>query len=373
MTAHYQARTVQALPAWGTAEAPPGEFRLFAFGETMTATWWGNKREKFVLTKEGANVIIQEWSRRNIEGAFDRDHDFGDSRGTFDIELRADGLWVSSIQWTAETLQKFAEKKLRYYSPAFDVTYDDNHEPVRDAEKRLQICSLLNIALTNYPATDNLRPLIALSQKRPHRRLTTMDIAAARSFAAKIAEYVGSKEYTVDGLALMLMEGETADPAAITEDPSAETDPMLEGAKAEEQMIASAAIAATGLKGRACVGALQQLGAVVKERDKAVMELRTIKHAAAVEQALKERKITPDQKADALKEDPELFRGSMKWARPVVDGETYTAKTAEPKEVKPADVITDEMRAWCASHNRDLAEYSAFWASRFPGVPFSAR
>lgn len=377
-----QARTVQPLPAWGTAEAPPKEFRLFTFGETMGATWFGDERENFVLTREGGEAIVAEWSRRNIEGAFDRDHDFGDSRGTFDVELRADGLWVSSIQWTPETLSLFAAKKLRYYSPAFDVAYDAKGKEVRDAEGRLQITALLNIALTNYPATDNLRPLIALSQKKGggrRRYATMMDIAAAKAQAAKIAEYVQGKEYTIDGLALMLMEL-AANPDAVVE-PPAEDAPSEEGlpamsadeetAKADEQ-IAMTARKLTGLTNASQVkGALHQLAAARTELTNARKELSQIKHVAAVELAIKERKLAPAKRDEALKQDPQFFAGFIALASPVIDETVLTPKTGvkgpsvEDLEKNP------KLLAYCAKMGTDPKTYAATFHRNFPGEDFA--
>lgn len=366
-TPRFQARTVKPLPAWGTSENPPKEFRLFTFGETMNATWMGGRRESFTLTPQGAQAIIAEWSRRNIEGTFDRDHDFGDSRGTFDVEMRRDGLWISSIVWTAETLQKFKEKKLRHYSPTFDVEYSDKGEPIRDKEGRLQICTLINIALTNYPATDNLRPLIALSMNGGRRRYLTMDLTKAQELAAKIVEAVEGKAELIDKAVILLMADEQHAP--MEEMPAEMGAPMEE----EMQQVLQAAYTATGMKGRACVGALQQLSTIRAAHDKAVAELRTIKHTAAVDLAIKEKKLTPAKRAEALAMDPEIFRGWTSLASPVVDDTTLTPKSNHEAMKKPLtvdEVINDDMRAFCLSSNTDVNAFAQTWVTKYPGIPF---
>lgn len=356
-------RTVAALPAWGTPENPPKEFRLFALGETH-ATKWGGKREVVVLTEANALAIVKEWSRRNIAGHFDRDHDFGDSRGRFDISYRAgDGLWCESIQWTPETLQKFKERKLQYHSPAFDVLKDDFGRAIRDDKGRLTITELYNVALTNFPATDNLRPLIALSQRGSARRRYNMTPEQALEKANEVIAACEGKPELADKVALLLM---SEAPIAPAEEPA-----MEEGAKEEDAMIVQTARAVTGLKGRAVVGALQQFGVVVKERNSLAAELRAIRHTAAVNKAIEDRLLAPSKKEAALAMDPELFAGQMTLATPLVDGTQYTAKSNEPKVVEPKDLINDAMRAFCASSGTPVEEFAATWARKYPGIPFT--
>ncbi len=372
-TSRYHARTVQPLPAWGTAKAPPKEFRLFTLGETMGATWMGGRRESFVLALEGAQAIIAEWSRRNIEGAFDRDHDFGDSRGTFDIELRADGLWVVSIVWTPETLSLFAAKKLRYYSPAFDVQRSAKGKEVRDDKGRLLINALVNIALTNFPATDNLRPLISLSlsQKkgRAPRRLTMLTPEQALEKANEVIAACEGKPELADKVALLLMSEAPIEEAPIEEAPEMSADEAV-----ADGQIAATARKLTGLSQPAQVtGALHQLAAARTELANTRKELAQIKHVAAVEQAIKERKLTPAKRDEALKQDPQFFAGFIALASPVVDDTVYTAKTSEPKEIKSEDLINDEMIAYCAKHGADVKVFAASYAKLHPGVVFASR
>lgn len=340
----------------------------------------GGRRETFVLTREGGQAIIEEWSRRNIEGGFDRDHDFGDLRGTFDIELRADGLWVCSIQWSAETLLKFKEKKLRYYSPAFDVAYDEQGREIRDDKQRLQIVALINIALTNYPATDNLRPLIALSVRALHRRYTNMEPLSLEQLQAKAQEMIDTFSAKGDLTDMMkwldkLIRGEGAPAVPEGEEMPAEGEAMTADPIAvEATAIAEAAYTVTGLRQpKEVIGALRQFGTVLKERDNAVAELRQVKHSIFVDECLKAGKITPAEKADALKEDPATFRGAMKWAQPRIDVEAITARTRTTAQPGPtAEELENDPKlvAYCNRAGTDAKAFAANWHRNYPGIPF---
>jgi phage I-like protein len=63
--------------------------------------------------------------------------------------MRADGLWATDVRWTERAASMLKAKEYLYYSPAF--LHDDDGRPTR----------LLNVALTNLPATRNMTPLVA--------------------------------------------------------------------------------------------------------------------------------------------------------------------------------------------------------------------
>lgn len=345
--------TLQELPAWGTADAPPTAFRIFPFGSSH-ATLFGRKRETVYLTRQDALSIVAEWKRRNIHGALDFNHELREAAGWFEIEVRDDGLYAVKVQWTAPMVARFAAKQYRYYSPYFGTV-------IRD--KKTYVVELLNVAITNFPATDNQRPLIALSAMAT-RRYSNMDASTAKALAAKIISALKADEAQTDSIALLLMEGEA--PADM---PPAEE---MAAAPQDEEMlaVAQAAFTATGATGREAIGALKALATAAKERDIAVKELSAIKHSAEVEKAIADRKLAPSMREVALATDPKEFLGAMRFASPIVDTAVLTPKT---KEVQPADVINDEMRAYCRKHNTDVEAFAKTWVSKWGNVPFSTR
>lgn len=352
-----QYRSMTELPAWGTAEAPPVEIRLWPYGE-INASRMGKRYETVYLTPENAQAIEAEWTRRQIRGAFDYDHEFKLAAGWYDIEARQDGLWLVGIQWTPTAQAHFTAREYRYCSPAFYTQ--------RDASGKDQIVELTNVALTNFPATDNQRPLIALGCK-PKRRRSSMTPDEAKAKAAEIVKICAGDESKIADVALLLVGG-------MEEMPSEELPAAPMPVEEMSQEVVQTAMSITGLsKPREVIGALKQLSVVSLERDKAVAELAQLRHHAAVEQAIKDRKLSPARREEALKADPAEFAGAMRFASVLVDDSILTPKSNEPKEVKPEDAINDEMRGWCRSMGKDVTEFAAYWTKRYPGVTFKAR
>lgn len=157
-------------PVFLTAELPldgiPKEFRIWAFGQLDTL------KGEFTFDQEAARRVMAEYEDYGNELSFDYEHQALKQVGQapaaawFNIELRNDGLWATNIRWTPKAEEYLANKEYRYFSPAF------LHEGGR-------ITKLVNIALTNIPATKNLAPLVAASAAD----LRTEAIALGQSFS----------------------------------------------------------------------------------------------------------------------------------------------------------------------------------------------
>jgi phage I-like protein len=317
---------------------------------------FGGWRETFYLTRPDSLKFVAEWKRRNIHGAFDYNHELKESAGWFELEARDDGLWAVNIKWTPTLLKHFAAKEYRYYSPYFQT---------QDRNGKSFVTALLNVAITNFPATDNQRPLIALSQRRSKKYM--YDAQSAKALASKIISLLKADEAQADSVALLLMEGAAPAEEAPAEELAIEATPEQQ----EAQVIAQTAYSVTGLKGAAVVGALKALSAAAAERDAARKELATIKHSQAVEDAIRAKKLAPAKRAEALASDPQEFLGAMRFASLIVDDTVLTpAPKAEPKA---ADVINDAMRSYCAKHSVNVDDFAANWIAKWGNVPFEAR
>ena len=136
-------------------DAPPLVFRLFKMGANPTS------KGTFYLTPESGAQVMADFAQQGNDLAFDWRHELvapdvdpgqkrpGEALGWFVPELRADGLYAVVKRWTAEALKLFADKKVRYFSPAFSVNKDN------------EVTALTNCALTNLPATQHQQPLVA--------------------------------------------------------------------------------------------------------------------------------------------------------------------------------------------------------------------
>jgi len=139
--------------------APPTEVRLLATGETKTT------KGPYKYTKRSEQAILQrvlELGRDKLN--FDYGHaqlspfqsaDASASAGWFRLDAREDGLYATDIEWTPRAAKGLSEREWRYFSPAIML----------DA-KSGEVLELINVALTNIPATKGQKPLVA-SQTTP--------------------------------------------------------------------------------------------------------------------------------------------------------------------------------------------------------------
>lgn len=130
---------------------PPGEFRIFPFGLIETT------KGRFQFDQESAQMVVAAWQNYGNQLSIDYEHQALDpvangpvpAAGWFDLELRDDGLWAVNVQWTERARALLVAREYRYFSPAF---YTDDEG---------RIVELINLALTNIPATKFMEPLVA--------------------------------------------------------------------------------------------------------------------------------------------------------------------------------------------------------------------
>lgn len=135
---------------------PATEQLLFAFGDNQTS------KGTFVLDAEGAALVMAKWRDQGNDLPIDYEHEIAiaaedpefkggalKTAGYFKLELREDGIYAVSIDWTPEALQKLADGELKYTSPWF-FTDDSN-----------RIVGIGNFSLVARPATKNQRPIAA--------------------------------------------------------------------------------------------------------------------------------------------------------------------------------------------------------------------
>ena len=87
--------------------------------------------------------------------------------------------------------------------------------------------------------------------------------------------------------------------------------------------------------------------------------------------AIAARRLTPAQRAWALSVDRKTLDGYLSVAAPVVDTQVLTPPN---KQISPkaADVINEEMRAYCAKLKVDVNAYAETWAAKYGRETFRA-
>lgn len=181
---------------------PPTEFHIWPFGIVETS------KGDFLFDELAAHSVLTTWREQGLELSLDYGHAAyhgGDApaAGWFNLELREDGLWAVDVQWSPKADKHLRNREYRYISPWFN--YD---------EESSRILDLVNIALTNTPATFNLRPLVAgrsapeeenkmepntlaatlgLSQGTPEPQVLA-EVLALRSFGSAMQELTGTQD-----------------------------------------------------------------------------------------------------------------------------------------------------------------------------------
>ncbi len=135
-------------------DEPPTEFRIFTAGAVDTV------KGAFVFDTEAASSVMAEYKTHGIDLMIDYDHASlgsvadpalaGRAAGWFNLELRNGELWAVNVRWTPPAAQALRAKEWRFMSPAFQTEGE-------------RIVSVMNVAITNLPATRNLEPLMAAS------------------------------------------------------------------------------------------------------------------------------------------------------------------------------------------------------------------
>lgn len=140
--------------AVGAGEEPPTEFRIFTAGQVET------KKGNFIFDDKAAASVMAAYQKHGIDLMIDYDHasigsheapdpaQAGKAAGWCNLELREGELWAVNVRWTEPAADALRRKEWRFMSPAFETHGE-------------RIVSILNVAITNLPATRRLEPLVA--------------------------------------------------------------------------------------------------------------------------------------------------------------------------------------------------------------------
>jgi phage I-like protein len=177
-------------PVEGQKRVAPTEFRLFHYGVNETM------KGPFTFDERSAESTMAMYARQRVPYMGDYEHmslvrppiKAPASITEFVPEIRPDAngkpeLWATRVQWTDEAREELEAGKYRLYSPAFMPDVDAAGVPTPDNH----INYLINVALTNLPASYGLQPLVAASAAPTDRGDPAMDEKAIKEMAEKLA------------------------------------------------------------------------------------------------------------------------------------------------------------------------------------------
>lgn len=345
MTERVQIGRRHKLSVLLAGDAPPAEFRIFTAGVVDTS------KGRFVFDEAAALAVLSEYEAQGNTLMIDYDHaslspapvdpaQAGKAAGWFDLEVRGGELWAVNVRWTQPAAEALQRKEWRYMSPAFTT----------DADGR--ITSLMNVAITNIPATRKLEPLMAASliaaslggQMDPKAVQEALDALIAGD-AEKCAELL-------KGMIASAAAGEAAppeEPQAAAEQAAANADPAAQPAE-EEEKPAEAMAASAKLFRLTCKDSIAAAVAEVEIWRASHVELETERQKLAAERAVLEsaerRKLCADlvrlagkRPAEVWADDtataPKKYLASM----PIADFRDFVADaikaSGKPQAVQP--------------------------------------
>lgn len=169
MTGRSLARAIP-LSDDGPSRTPPTEFQIWSFGKIRTV------KGTFLFDARAAKSVMSSWRDWGNRLTFDYEHGavtgtepgHGKSAGSCLLELRRDGLWAVDVRWTPRADAELSNAEWLYFSPAF-----------LSDPKSGRILSLINIALTNVPATKGMKPLVAADTKGRKMNAKILSLLAA--------------------------------------------------------------------------------------------------------------------------------------------------------------------------------------------------
>ena len=198
-----------ALNTVVNGEEPPTEFRIFAAGKNESS------KGSVIFDDEAAKRVLADYASQGNELMIDYDHyaletgmpdpaQAGKAAGWFNLEVRDGELWAVNVRWTEPAAEALRRREWRYISPAF---YTDKN----------RVTSLINVALTNLPATKKLQPLMAASER--------VALSGGKMDPKKIKEALEAIKNEDAGKALEILESMLVDAAggmAVDEPPAGE-------------------------------------------------------------------------------------------------------------------------------------------------------
>jgi len=130
----------------------PTAFRIVAFGDWSTSKYGTLKVTKLTAKgtlawwayKYGDEKIPMDWGHKSADGSDER------SPGYWEPEIRDDGIWAVDVEWTPRGYEQLQNKEIKFFSPEGKFN-----------EKTAEVLAITYIALTNRPATNHQKPLVA--------------------------------------------------------------------------------------------------------------------------------------------------------------------------------------------------------------------
>ena len=296
---------------------PPTQWLLLPRGE-LHARWANGEEATFVVDDAAIDSIMAAYARKGRDLSLDYNHAQYDHRarsdhdmrsaGSFELEARPDGLWMTNIRWTSDADTYLRGREYRYLSPSFSVDEDG------------RVVDLHNVALTPNPATLGALPLVASANQPPTR-----------------AGEENQLDPTLVGLSADTPPAQVSVRIAALHN--------FEGAVLERLGVTSREAALSAVEqGAAAVQLTETLTARVDELEAAASEAE---REQVLADARRDGRLTPAQCADggwARSVDLDVLRAFLASAPRVVPLGEVSERSGDQSDATPAEALSDSIR-----------------------------
>ena len=186
-----------ALPGLDAASGkPPAEFLLFGVGVMSTS------KGDFLIDEESIDLCMAAYADQGNRLTIDYEHQAlsnppvqAPAAASFVPQRRDGGIWATDVRWTPKATEYLTNKEYLFFSPAFLT--DKENRPTH----------ILNIALTNIPATKNMQPLVAANQATEVSMKTVLSALSLRDNASEAEALSAVNKMSGERTQLLIITG----------------------------------------------------------------------------------------------------------------------------------------------------------------------
>jgi phage I-like protein len=258
-------------------DGAPAEFQILPYGHIEI-----EGDEPAVVGEEAMNAVIAAFARRKNDMVIDYEHQTlkgGQAPAAGWISKLTNkggkGLWAA-VKWTDKAKEYLQNKEYRYFSPVFWVS-----------KKTRQVLAVENIALTNAPKINALKPIIAKYEPEPQGGIMLEKLKQLLGLADDAGE-----DKVMEAVTAIVAKVQTLEQSAKGQDRQVvackevlDALGLSEDADTDKVVAAVSGLKATGT-------AAEDLSAQVARLQS---EIAAMKQNDLVQLALKDGKISPDE------------------------------------------------------------------------------
>lgn len=197
----------------------PDWIQLFSEGQTTY-----DDLDPVLVDEKAFELIEAEFERRGNDMVVDYEHQTLDGKVApaagwiKELKYERDKGIMARVEWTQKAREYISAREYRYFSPVFYARKSDG-----------RVCKINNVALTNAPRTNNLRPIVAKTLNE--EQIKNMDITKVIELLGLAAD--ATEADVLAKISELAAKGDTTAAGATAGDPNAAVADVINQAEAQ--------------------------------------------------------------------------------------------------------------------------------------------